>query len=120
MIWPVCANLLSATPSPSTARRKRPSTWARKRDARAGNPPFLWTVLTDRTHRAQALKSGWKDVGKVFAIATVLDVVYQIVAKTGVRVLESLLVAFILALVPYMLFRGPITRILSGKRKSGA
>ena len=45
-------------------------------DARAGKPPFFWTVLTNANDRRELLRSGWKSVAKVFTMAVVLDVVY--------------------------------------------
>jgi hypothetical protein len=81
------------------------------RDAREGRPAFLWSALTGSGRRLELLREGWGDVGKVYVMATVLDVVYQFVAKTGVRVLESLVVATALAIVPYVVVRGPVSRI---------
>ena len=49
------------------------------RDAHQNRPPFLWAALWSPTHRRELLRQGWKDVGKVFALATILDVVYQLI-----------------------------------------
>jgi len=87
--------------------------WSGIKDARAGRPAFLWTVITDSSQRSTLLRQGWKDVGKVFILAIVLDAIYQIIAHRGVYVLELLIVAPILAFVPYILLRGPITRLAS-------
>jgi len=57
------------------------------------------------------LREGWKDVGKVFLIATILDVVYQLIVHRGVYILEFLITAVTLAIVPYVLVRGPVSRI---------
>src|SRR6185312_6171203 len=50
-------------------------------DARAGRPPYFWALFTDPSHREAMLKDGWKAVGKVFVLAFVLDVIYQIIAS---------------------------------------
>lgn len=81
------------------------------KDARVGNPPYFWALLTDPAHRADMLKDGWKSVGKVFVLAMVLDVVYQIIEQRFVYPGEVVIVAFILAIVPYLILRGLVTRI---------
>src|SRR5215469_13485881 len=81
------------------------------KDAHEGRPPFLWTVITDPAQRPDLLRRSRKDVGKVFIIAIVLDSIYQLVVQRGVYVLEVLVVATTLAVVPYILIRGPVTRI---------
>jgi hypothetical protein len=82
------------------------------RDARAGRPPYFWTVLKDPMHRGELLRNGLKAVGKVFIIAIVLDLVYQWIALRWLYLGEALLVAILLAIVPYMLMRGPVDRLV--------
>ena len=79
-------------------------------DARVGNPPYFWSLFTDSAHRAAMLKDGWKSVGKVFVLALVLDVVYQIIEMRFVYPGEALITAVILAIVPYLALRGLVTR----------
>jgi len=88
------------------------ATRAGVRDARLGQPPYFWTIFNEPDHRRELLRSGWKDVGKVFVLAIVLDVVYQLVAVRWVYPLESLVMAILLAFVPYLLCRGAITRLV--------
>jgi hypothetical protein len=83
------------------------------KDARAGKPPYFWTVATDPTARAELLRDGWKSVGKVFVLALALDVVYQIIELRFVYPGEAVIVAFLLAIVPYLLLRGLVTRLMS-------
>lgn len=80
-------------------------------DAKIGKPPYFWALLTDPSHRRDMLKDGWKSVGKVFVLALVLDVVYQIIVLHFVYPGEALIVAFLLAIVPYLLLRGLVTRL---------
>lgn len=80
-------------------------------DARQGRPAFLWTAITNPAYRPQLLREGWKDVGKVFVVAVVLDLIYQLVTQRGVYLGELLIVAFLLAIIPYVFVRGPVTRI---------
>src|SRR5436190_5989083 len=79
------------------------------RDAHQDRAPFFWAVLWNPAHRRELLREGWKDVGKVFLIATILDVVYQLIVHRGVYILEFLITAVTLSIVPYVLVRGPVT-----------
>ena len=81
------------------------------RDAHQDRAPFFWAVLWNPAHRRELLRQGWKDVGKVFMLTTILDVIYQLIAHPGVYSLELLITAVTLAIVPYVLVRGPISRI---------
>src|SRR5436190_18740691 len=49
------------------------------KDARAGRPAFLWETLTNPEARADLVRSGWKDMGKAFVVAGVLDAIYQVI-----------------------------------------
>jgi hypothetical protein len=81
------------------------------RDAHQDRAPFFWAVLWNPVHRRELLRQGWKDVGTVFVLATILDVVYQLIVHRKVYGLELLITAVTLAIVPYVLVRGPINRI---------
>jgi len=85
------------------------------KDAKAGKPPYGWALFTDPSHRTEMLKDGWKSVGKVFVLAIVLDVVYQIIVARFVYPGEVLIVALLLAIVPYLILRGLVNRIASWK-----
>jgi hypothetical protein len=81
------------------------------RDARTGEPPYFWAMFDNPAHKRALLREGWKDVGKVFVIALVLDAVYQIVTVRWIYPVESLVVAVLLAFIPYLVFRGAFTRL---------
>ena len=82
-------------------------------DAREGQPPFLWTVFSHPGRRHELLRQSWEDVGNVFILALVLDSIYQVIVHSGIYALELLLTATILALVPYVIVRGLVTRLAS-------
>jgi hypothetical protein len=84
-------------------------------DAKAGKPPYFWSLITDPTQRADMVRDGWKSVGKVFVIALVFDVVYQIIVLRFVYPGEAIIVAFGLAIVPYLILRGLVNRLASKK-----
>jgi hypothetical protein len=81
------------------------------KDAREGRPPYFWAMITTPSHRAEMIRDGWKSVGKVFILALVLDVVYQIYVFRFIYVAEAFIVAFCLAIVPYLILRGLVTRL---------
>jgi len=86
-------------------------------DARAGKPPYFWGVCTDKGERESMMKDGWKHIAKVFILAVALDVVYQLIELHFVYIGEAIAVAIILAIIPYLLVRGPVNRLARRDRK---
>ena len=84
-------------------------------DAKAGRPPYFWTLLTNPTHRKEMLLDAWKSVGRIFILAVVMDVIYQLIELHTVYPLGALVVAVVLAILPYILIRGVVTRIATRK-----
>jgi hypothetical protein len=62
------------------------------------------------------MKDGWKSVGRLFILAVVLDVVYQVIVLRFVYPGEAIIVAVILAIVPYLILRGLVTRLARNKK----
>ncbi len=85
---------------------------AHLRDVREGKPIYLWAFVKNPTERKRLFRSGLKDFGRVFIVACVLDITYQIIALKTFFPLQMLIVAVVCAIVPYFLIRGPITRII--------
>src|SRR5262249_23637317 len=86
------------------------------RDARVGRPFFFWTFVRDPTWRRPLLREGWGDFGKLFLVAAVLDVIYQIIVLHWVYPVQTLIVATVLAVIPYLVFCGLTNRIVSQTR----
>ena len=84
-------------------------------DAKAGKPPYFWGLLWARGHRAEMVKDGWKSISRVFLLAVALDVVYQIIVLRFVYPGETIIVALVLAIVPYLILRGPVNRLARKK-----
>jgi hypothetical protein len=80
-------------------------------DAKAGKPPYFWALLSGSAPREAMIKDGWKSVGRVFILAVVLDVVYQLLVLRWVYLGQTIAVAFVLAIVPYLIVRGLVTRL---------
>ncbi len=82
------------------------------RDAKYGRPFYFWAVITDDTHRRELLHSGWQAIGKVVLIALIMDLIYQMIALRAIRPLETVVIVTALAVLPYVLLRGPVNRLL--------
>jgi hypothetical protein len=80
------------------------------RDARNGRPAYFWALFTDSPNRKELIHDGWRSIGKIFILAMGLDLVYQVIVLHGLRPLQTMLVATSLAIVPYLLLRGPVNR----------
>jgi len=80
-------------------------------DARTGRPPYFWTLLSDPAQRTAMLKDGWKSISRVFVLALALDCVYQLVVERFIYPGEAIIVAFVLAILPYLVLRGLVTRL---------
>jgi hypothetical protein len=83
------------------------------KDSKAGKPAYFWALFSTPEKRREMLSDGWGRIGKVFIIAIILDVAYQLFVIRWFYPFETALVAFILAIVPYLLVRGPVNRIAS-------
>jgi hypothetical protein len=88
------------------------------RDAREDRVPYFWAMISNPAHRREMLREGWRDVGKIFVIAVALDIVYQMVVFRWLYPGETLIVASALALLPYLIIRGLVTRIARKIKRS--
>ncbi|MBK8380323.1 MAG: hypothetical protein IPL16_00190 [Ignavibacteria bacterium] len=83
------------------------------RDSKSGEVPYFWGLVSGKGERKDLLKEGWKDVGKLFVIALLLDIIAQIIILKTVYPFEAVITAIILAFIPYIIFRGIVNRIIS-------
>jgi hypothetical protein len=81
------------------------------RDARTGRSPYFWTIMSDPDKRRARLREGAMSTGKIILLAMLLDVIYQYIAFKSVFPAEAVIVAILLAFIPYLLIRGPVARI---------
>jgi hypothetical protein len=82
------------------------------KDARERKTAYFWSLFTEPDHRRDILRSSWHSVGKVFIIAIVIDFVFQYLVFDQFRVIGALLAGVILAILPYVLLRGPVNRLM--------
>jgi hypothetical protein len=86
-------------------------------DAKARNPPYFWGLLSSPGPREYMIRNGWKDVGRIFLLALAMDVVYQVIVLHFVYPGEAIIVAVVLAIVPYLVLRGLVTRAARRQEK---
>ena len=82
------------------------------KDARMAHPAYGWAIVSDPVRRRDLLQEGPKEITKVFVVAVVIDLVYEIIVFQAIYLGQSLIVAVAVALVPYVMIRGPINRIM--------
>jgi hypothetical protein len=86
------------------------------KDARSGRSPYFWTVLTNPKERGGRLREGLISTARIILLGLGMDVIYQFVVLKTFYPGEAVIVALVLAFVPYLLLRGPIARIVRGWR----
>jgi len=88
-------------------------------DAHDGRSPYFARLVTDPEHRRPLLRSRWKSVRKLHVLAPVLDAVHYFRVLRWFYPFEALLVAFILAIIPYVALRGILNRLTFRKSRGG-
>ena len=81
------------------------------RDARTGRPAFGWEVIANPRERRELLREGWHELARVFILAVLVDLVYEVIVFHRIYPGQSVIVAAVLALLPYPLIRGVVNRI---------
>lgn len=90
------------------------------RDARAGRPAYAWLIVSQRGDRRGLLLEGWRDVAKLFTVAVIVDLVYEIIVYRWLYPGQALVVASVLAIPTYLIVRGPANRIARAVLARGA
>ena len=75
--------------------------------------PRIWLVIvTDPVRRHELLREGSKEIAKVFIVAVIIDLIYEFIVFQAIYPGQSLIVAATVTVLPYVLIRGPINRIV--------
>jgi hypothetical protein len=80
------------------------------RDARAERPPYLWTMLREPQERINRLSEGLNATARIVLLGMAMDVFYQVTVFRMFYPVEALIIAILLAFVPYFLIRGLVVR----------
>jgi len=87
------------------------------KDAKAGRPPYFWDLFTGSHNAGALLREGWRAIARVFLLAIGIDLIYQHIVFRRLYPFEAVIVAIVLAILPYLLLRGPVDRMFHKKKK---
>ena len=75
------------------------------RDAREGHKAFFWTAWRDRSQTAGRLREGLLSTARIMLLGLSMDAIYQFTVLKTFYPVEALVIALLLAVVPYFIFR---------------
>ena len=83
------------------------------KDAKAGREPYAaYLRHSDPALRKRAWQGGVTATARILLLGVAMDVIYQFkVFGDFTRPLETLVISILLAFIPYLLLRGPVTRL---------
>jgi len=83
-----------------------------RRDVRLGRSPYLWTMLHEPQHRISRLHEGLNATARIILLGMIMDAIYQIIELQRFYPSEAIIVALMLAFIPYMVLREGVLRIV--------
>ncbi|WP_441229631.1 hypothetical protein AB7828_05615 [Tardiphaga sp. 215_C5_N2_1] len=75
------------------------------RDARLGHRSFFWSAWWDRNASTGRLREGVTSVARIVLLGISMDVIYQFKVLDRFYPVEALMMAIMLAVIPYFVFR---------------
>jgi hypothetical protein len=91
-----------------------------REDARAGRSPFFWTVLHKPQERVARLREALNATARIILLGLVMDTIYQVLVLKTFYPNEALLIALLLAFVPYLIIRGLVVRVAWSRTRGPA
>ena len=82
------------------------------KDARTGRTPHFWAIVFKPQERVARLREALNATARIILLGLVMDVIYQLLVLRTFYPVEALIIALLLAFVPYLVIRGPVTRIV--------
>jgi uncharacterized membrane protein YjgN (DUF898 family) len=82
-----------------------------REDARAGRSPYFVTVLRNPQERVGLLREGLNATARIILLGLAMDVIYQLLVLKTFYPNEALVIALLLAFVPYLIIRGLVFRV---------
>jgi len=94
-----------------------------REDARGGRSPYFMTLLRNPQQRVGLLREGLNATARIILLGLVMDVIYQLIVLKTFYPNEALVIALLLAFVPYLIIRGLVLRVarsrIRGSRGEG-
>jgi hypothetical protein len=81
------------------------------KDVRTGRSPYFRTVLRKPHERVARLGEGLNATARIILLGLAMDTIYQVIELKKFYPFEALIMALLLAFVPYLLIRGPAARL---------
>jgi hypothetical protein len=88
-------------------------------DARSGRSPFAWTIVSNPDERGGRLREGLNATAKILLFGLAMDTIYQIIVFNAFYPYEALIIAILLAFIPYLIIRGLASRVARKYRANG-
>ena len=82
-----------------------------RKDVRLGRGPYLWTILHSPDQRVARLNEAANATARIFLLGLIMDTAYQILVFDRFFPAEAVIIALILAFLPYVVVRGLALRI---------
>jgi hypothetical protein len=79
-------------------------------DARTGRSPFFVGALTDPAQRTVRLNEALVATARIILLGLIMDGIYQAIEFNSFHPAEAVIIALLLAFVPYLLLRGLFAR----------
>jgi hypothetical protein len=86
-------------------------------DAQRGRRPYLWAIITEPGERKGRIYGSIISTSRIILLGLFMDAVYQLIVLKTFYPGQAVIIALALALVPYVLMRGPIARIAHWSRR---
>ena len=80
------------------------------KDAREGHKSFFWTAWRDSTQHTGRLREGLLSTARIMLLGISMDVIYQFKVLDRFYPVEALVMAILLAVIPYFVFRWIVER----------
>ena len=77
-------------------------------------------MVLKEEYRSKLIGEGWKDISKLFVMACLLDLAFQLIVLKSIYPLETLVVAGLHAVFPYVAVGGLALRAFSRKHESSS
>ena len=91
-----------------------------RKDMRLGRPPYMWTLLHRPQERLGRLRAAANATARIILLGLVMDTIYQVIVLERFYPVEAVVIALLLAFVPYVVLRGLLLRIMRRWRGSGS
>jgi hypothetical protein len=89
-----------------------------RKDVRTGRSPYLSVLTSSRAESIRRLREGLTATARIILLGLAMDLIYQALVFKTFYPVEALLIALLLALVPYLLIRGPVARVIRWRRNA--